>query len=69
MSVDSKMTAIADAIRAKAGTTDKLTLDGMAKAIAALKMDGVSTPTVDANGVLIYAVSPGVDADGVLIVG
>lgn len=33
MSVNSKMTAIADAIRAKTGSTDALTLDGMAAAI------------------------------------
>lgn len=38
MSVDSKMTAIADAIRAKAGTTVALTLDDMAAAIAALEV-------------------------------
>ena len=36
MSVDSKMTAIADAIRAKTGGTDALTLDGMASAIEGL---------------------------------
>lgn len=38
MSVNSKMTAIADAIRAKTGGTAKLSLDGMASAIA-----GIST--------------------------
>ena len=40
MSVDSKMTAIADAIREKGGTTDLLTLDGMAAAIAAIEAGG-----------------------------
>ena len=37
MSVLSKMTAIADAIRAKTGGTDTLTLDEMAAAIASLQ--------------------------------
>lgn len=36
MSVNSKMTAIADAIRAKTGGTDTLTLDQMAQNIAAI---------------------------------
>lgn len=36
MSVNEKMTAIADAIRAKNGTTEPLTLDGMAAAIGSL---------------------------------
>lgn len=41
MSVNSKMTAIADAIREKTGGTAALTLDGMAAAIAAIST-GVS---------------------------
>ena len=36
MSVNDKMTAIADAIRAKNGTTEALTLDGMAEAVSEL---------------------------------
>lgn len=36
MSVNSKMTAIADAIRSKTGTTDALSLDQMAQAIAGI---------------------------------
>ncbi len=40
MSVKSKLTAIADAIRSKSGSTDALTLDGMAAAIAALTTGG-----------------------------
>lgn len=40
MSVFEKMTAIADAIRAKTGGTDALTLDGMAEAIAGIETDG-----------------------------
>ena len=40
MSVNSKMTAIADAIRAHTGGTDALTLDAMAEAIAGLEVGG-----------------------------
>ena len=40
MSVDSKMTAIADAIRAKAGITGALTLDGMAAAVQSIESGG-----------------------------
>lgn len=48
MSVNSKMTAIADAIRAKTGGTEKLTLDGMASAIAGISADssgGIELPS------------------------
>ncbi len=40
MSVNEKMTAIADAIRAKTGGTAPLTLDGMAQAIAGIRAEG-----------------------------
>ena len=40
MSVNEKMTAIADAIRAKTGGTSSLTLDGMADAIAGIQTGG-----------------------------
>lgn len=40
MSVNEKMTAIADAIRAKTGGTELLGLDAMAQAIAALETGG-----------------------------
>ena len=40
MSVKSKMTAIADAIREKTGGTDSLTLDAMAEAIAGIEAGG-----------------------------
>lgn len=40
MSVNEKLTAVADAIREKTGGTDALTLDGMAEAIAAIKAGG-----------------------------
>lgn len=38
--LDASLTAIADAIRAKAGTSDAMTLDGMAEAIAAISAGG-----------------------------
>ena len=40
MSVNSKMTAIADAIRGKTGGTNPLTLDQMATAIAEIQTGG-----------------------------
>lgn len=45
MSVNSKMTAIADAIRTKTGGTDKLSLEGMATAIAGIETGGVAEIT------------------------
>lgn len=41
MSVNTRMTAIADAIRAKTGGTAALSLDAMAEAIAALEIGGL----------------------------
>lgn len=40
MALTDKLTAIADAIRAKAGTSDAMTLAGMAEAIAAISAGG-----------------------------
>lgn len=48
MSVNSKMTAIADAIRTKTGSTDTLTLDGMAEAINGIEV-GVDTSDATAS--------------------
>ena len=48
MSINSKMTAIADAIRSKTGNTAKLSLDTMAEAIAGIKVGGDSN-----NGITI----------------
>lgn len=42
--VNDKLTAIADAIRAKTGGTDALTLDGMATAIAGIQTGGSTEP-------------------------
>ena len=40
MALTNKLTAIGDAIRAKTGSSDKLTLDGMASAIANISTGG-----------------------------
>lgn len=52
--LDASLTAIADAIRAKAGTSDAMTLDGMVEAIAAIQAGGgVTYGTIiplEANG-------------------
>lgn len=42
MSINSKMTAIADAIRAKTGASEPLTLDGMAAAVAGMSAGGAA---------------------------
>lgn len=57
MSVNSKMTAIADAIREKTGDTALLTLDGMAAAIAGLELGStdemeIGTATATTNNAL-----------------
>lgn len=49
MGVNEKMTAIADAIRAKTGGTSSLTLDGMADAIAGIQTGGGGIDTSDAT--------------------
>ena len=51
MSVDSKMTAIADAIRAKTGGSGTLTLDQMASAIASIVVGGGGIDTSDATAI------------------
>lgn len=43
MALTKKLTAIGDAIRAKTGSTEKLTLDGMASAIAGISTGGGGT--------------------------
>lgn len=48
MALTEKLTSIADAIRTKTGSADKLTLDGMAQAIA-----GIETGGADNSGGLI----------------
>lgn len=54
MSVNEKMTAIADAIRAKTGGTESLTLDQMAAEIAGIQAGGGGENALD------YSISPGV---------
>lgn len=50
MALISKLTAIGDAIRAKTGSSDKLTLDGMASAIANISTGGGELPTIELTG-------------------
>lgn len=45
MAFTDKLTAIADAIRAKGGTTDLLTLDGMVEAVNAIEIGGPTDVT------------------------
>lgn len=47
MALTDKLTAIADAIRAKGGTTDLLTLDGMVEAINAIETGSGATDVTD----------------------
>lgn len=49
MSVNTKMTAIADAIRAKTGGTAALSLDAMAEAIAGLEIGSVDWGELEVN--------------------
>ncbi len=49
MSVNSKMTALADAIRDKTGRTDTLTLDEMVTAIDGIEVGSGGTDTSDAT--------------------
>ena len=59
MSVNEKMTALADAIRAKTGDSEKLTLDGMALAIGSIETGGAELPeeafTITGNGSYRFA--------------
>lgn len=61
MSVQEKMTAIADAIREKTGRSDTLTLDEMAEAIGSISSSGIDTSDATATaadiakGVTAYA--------------
>lgn len=57
MSVNEKMTAIADTIRAKTGGTEALTLDGMAEAIAGLELGGVDWGNLEVNTGHFYQVN------------
>lgn len=49
MSVKEKMTAIADAIRAKTGNTQALTLEDMAREIAGIQGGGSGVPLISAS--------------------
>lgn len=70
MSVNSKMTAIADAIRGKTGDTVLLTLDGMAAAIAGLKLGSTvkaEMGTVTASGSTSLTISHSLGAVPTLV--
>lgn len=65
MSVSSKLTAIADAIRAKTGGTDTLTLDAMAEAVAgiqtgasALRYEGTFTTSATCSATVSCGFKP-----------
>ena len=59
MALTDKLTAIANAIRAKDGTSDKMTLAEMPSKIAAIQVGGATEPyieeTYDSNGNLVSA--------------
>ena len=57
MALTDKLTAIADAIRAKGGTTDLLTLDGMVEAINAIETGGGASDVTDSVVSVAFSVS------------
>jgi hypothetical protein len=62
MSVHDKMTAIADAIRGKTGSAEKLTLEGMAAAIAGITVGGGGM-----DGVYMAQVTPDSDVGEIVV--
>lgn len=62
MALTDKLTAIADAIRSKGGTTDQLTLSGMVDAINAIQTGGGS------GGGQVFQCGTVVSADGTNLV-
>ena len=62
MALTDKLTAIADAIRAKGGTTDLLTLDGMVEAINAISAGGGGGPFTNATTLGVYEAAEDVSA-------
>ena len=65
MAITDKLSAIADAIRGKTGGTDKLTLDGMAQAIADIETGGGSGG--GASGIYMAKITPAEDVGGLTI--
>ncbi len=61
MALTEKLTSIADAIRTKTGSADKLTLDGMATAIAGIETGGGSGG--GASGIYMAKITPAEDMD------
>lgn len=66
MSVNEKMTAIADAIRGKTGGTDPLNLDQMAAAIAGIQVGGGDAPG-GASGIYMAQVTPAIDTQELMV--
>lgn len=65
MSIHSKMTAIADAIREKTGGTNPLTLDAMAEAIAGIEAGGGSSG--GASSIYMAKITPASDVSAFTI--
>jgi len=63
MALTDKLTSIANAIREKGGTTDKLTLDAMPNAIAAIETGGGSGEDGVPNPIVIKPISNGIFAN------
>ena len=64
MALTDKLTAIADAIRAKDGTIDLLTLDGMVEAINAIE---TSSGSPDVTNSIVSVAFSATDASGVFV--
>lgn len=64
MALTEKLTNIADAIRAKTGSADKLTLDGMATAIADIETGGSGGGT---SGIYMAKITPAEDVSTITI--
>lgn len=65
MALTEKLTNIADAIRTKTGSADKLTLDGMAQAIAGIEIGGGSGGGT--SGIYMAKITPAEDVGGFTI--
>ena len=63
MALTDKLTAIANAIRGKTGSTEKLTLDNMATAIDGIEAGGGGT-----SGIYITHVTPTEDTENIKVV-
>ena len=55
MSINSEMTALADAIRDKSGVTGKLSISGMTTAVSNISVGGGESGDIDLSGVTVTA--------------